>query len=105
MNKPSGFGDAETRKILERAAEIDAQRPMDADTLREIALEAGISPASLEQALAEYREMGTLPALAPTPAPPTLGDRLRKYWVALLILAIVAFFFLMRTLPPSGPTG
>jgi hypothetical protein len=50
-----GFGDAEARRIIARAAEIDAQRgqQLDANALREIAAEAGISPAAVDAAIEE----------------------------------------------------
>lgn len=55
MKPPSGFGDTEAKRIIERAAELDAQdqKRLDANALREIATEAGISPASVDRALEE----------------------------------------------------
>ena len=55
MKPPSGFGDAEAKRIIERAAELDAQdqKQLDARALREIAAEAGISSASVDRALEE----------------------------------------------------
>lgn len=103
MNKPPGYGDAETKRILERAAEIDAHRPLDANTLREIALEAGISPASLEQALAEHREAAATVAAMPNPVKPTLTSRLKEKRVAIIIGLILAFFFFMRTVERVTP--
>ena len=46
MKPPSGFGDAEAKRIIARAAELDAQdqQRLDVNALREIAAEAGISP-------------------------------------------------------------
>jgi hypothetical protein len=99
MNKPSGFGDAETKRILERAAEIDSQRPMDATALREIAVEAGISAASLEQALAEHQQAVAFPVVEK----PTLAARLWKRRGLLLLLALLATFFLMRTVERVVP--
>ena len=103
MNRPSGFGDAETRRILERAAEIDAQRPLDANALREIALEAGISPASLEQALHEYREAAATAAAIPEPVKPTITSRLKEKRLVIIIALVLAFFFLMRTVERVTP--
>jgi hypothetical protein len=103
MNKPSGFGDAETRRILERAAEIDAHRPLDANALREIALEAGISPASLEQALAEHREAAATAAAIPEPVKPTITSRLKEKRLVIIIALVLAFFFLMRTVERVSP--
>jgi DNA-binding transcriptional regulator YhcF (GntR family) len=55
MPERAGYGDAEARRIIQRAAEIDAERgrPLDAPALREIAAEAGISPLAVDQALQE----------------------------------------------------
>jgi protein-disulfide isomerase-like protein with CxxC motif len=99
MNNPSGFGDAETKRILERAAEIDGQRPMDANALREIAMEAGISPASLDQALAEHQQSVAVPVVDK----PTLAARLWKRRGLLLLLALLATFVLMRTVERVVP--
>lgn len=55
MNTHPGFEDSEAKRIIERAAEIDAQRrqAFDANALREIAAEAGISPTAVDQAIHE----------------------------------------------------
>lgn len=95
MNKPSGFGDAEAKRILERAAEIDAQHPMDAKALREIAIEAGISPAALEKALEEH----AAPPVAVQPQP-TLIQRLWQRRVLILGVAIIVAYVLMRRMVP-----
>ena len=100
MNAPSQFGEADTRKILERAAEIDAQRPLDASALKEIASEAGISPASLEQALAEHREAA---AVVPAPVKPTLADRLRGKAPLIIIVLALATIFVMRAVERVTP--
>ena len=98
MSRDPGFGDAEARRIIERAAEIDAQRSqsLDANALREIAAEAGISPAAVDQAIREH--------LAPaTPALP------RRVWASvrrgLLISAgiIFALMLLRAFMPPTIP--
>ena len=94
MNKPSGFGDAEAKRILERAAEIDAQHPMDAKALREIAMEAGISPAALEKALEEH----AAPQVAVQPRQ-TLVQRLWQRRMLILGALILAAYMLMRTVP------
>jgi len=99
MNKPSGFGDAETKRILERAAEIDSHRPMDANALREIALEAGISPASLEQALAEHQQAVAVPVVEK----PTMAARLWKRRGLLLFAILLATFIFMRTVERVVP--
>ena len=92
MNKPSGFGDAEAKRILERAAEIDAQHPMDAKALREIAMEAGISPAALEKALEEHAASPV--AVQPRP---TLVQRLWQRRMLILGALILAAYVLMRS--------
>jgi hypothetical protein len=92
MNKPSSFGDAEAKRILERAVEIDAQHPMDAKALREIALEAGISPAALEKALEEH----AAPPVA-VRSRPTLVQRLWQWRVLILGVVLFVAFLLMRT--------
>jgi hypothetical protein len=55
MTNHPDFGDSDARHILARAAEIDAQQgqKLDAVALREIAAEAGISPAAVDQAIHE----------------------------------------------------
>lgn len=56
MNERPGYGDAEAKRIIERAAEIDAEqgRRLDALALREIAAQAGISSLAVDRALEEY---------------------------------------------------
>lgn len=55
------LSDEVVRRVLERAVEIDALRPtrVTTDQLREIALEAGISPEALEQAIVEVERNAT----------------------------------------------
>ena len=65
MSAPDGFGDTEVKRIIDRAAEIDALqgRQLNASALRDIAAEAGISPSAVDQALEEHtRATPTLPA-------------------------------------------
>ena len=56
MKEHPGFGEAEAKRIIDRAAELDAQRgqPLNVAALRDIATEAGISPAAVDQALQEH---------------------------------------------------
>ena len=56
MNERPGFEDAEAKRIIKRAAEIDAEQGgrLDAPALREIAAEAGISPLAVDRALQEH---------------------------------------------------
>jgi type II secretory pathway component PulM len=55
MKKPPVYGDEEAKRIIERAAEIDAhdRQSLDASALRDIASQAGISPAAVDRALEE----------------------------------------------------
>lgn len=61
MNERPSYGDAEAKRIIERAAVIDAEkgRLMDARALREIAAAGGISPLAVDRAL-EEQESTTL---------------------------------------------
>lgn len=87
--KEPGYEDAEAKRIIERAAQIDAEqgRRLDASALRQIALEAGISPAAVDRAMAEH-ETAVVPARRAWYRAPliTIGA----------ILALLTFFALMR---------
>jgi hypothetical protein len=93
MNKPPGYGDAEAKRIIARAAEIDAEQRsrLDVPALREIAAEAGISSLAVERALEEHES--TVPARGPWwkrhPALLTLAA----------LVALFVFFAVMRTFP------
>jgi hypothetical protein len=65
MDERPGYGDAEARRIIERAAQIDAEqgRQLDVPTLREIAAEAGISQLAVDRALQEHES--TTPTRVP----------------------------------------
>lgn len=98
MSRDPGFGDAEARRIIARAAEIDAQRSqsLDATALREIAAEAGISTAAVDQAIREH--------LAPAaPSAP------RRSWASAhrgLLISIGLIFALLLArafFPPTIP--
>lgn len=56
MNERPGYGEVAAKRIIERAAQIDAEqgRQLDALALREIAAEAGISSAAVDRALEEH---------------------------------------------------
>jgi len=56
MSERPGYGDAEAKRIIERAAVIDAEqgRQLDARALREIAVQAGISAFAVDRALQEH---------------------------------------------------
>jgi hypothetical protein len=64
------FTDTQTQRILERAIEIDARRgvTLRLDQIESIALELGVSPAALEQALLEHADPGS--SSIPQPLPP-----------------------------------
>jgi hypothetical protein len=80
MSADREFGDSEAKRIIERAAEID-----DARALREIAVEAGISPAAVEQAIGERLQ----------PALPRRSWLIRHPGV-LISLVILAALLLLR---------
>jgi hypothetical protein len=65
MDERPGYGDAEARRIIGRAAQIDAEqgRQLDVPTLREIAAEAGISQLAVDRALQEHES--TTPTRVP----------------------------------------
>ena len=93
MSRDGEFGDLEAKRIIERAAEIDAQRghPLDAKALREIALEAGISPGAVDQAIGERLERSAV----------------RPSWAArhrglLISIAIVVALLLLRLIAPTA---
>lgn len=56
MDSQPGFKDADAKRIIERAAQIDAERghELDAKALQEIAAEAGISRVAMDSALQEH---------------------------------------------------
>jgi hypothetical protein len=89
MKQPAGYGDAEAKRIIARAAEIDAEeKPLDASALREIAAQAGISPASVDKALEEDQQ-----------TPQTLTGRIRGKRALLAVAFIIAgllWMFLRR---------
>ena len=66
-NLPERFSDDEVKAILARAIEIDVRDPhITADELREIAMEVGVSPSSIDAALRE--RVGAVPMEVPTPS-------------------------------------
>jgi hypothetical protein len=56
MTDQPDFGDSEAKRIIERAAVLDAEqgRRLNAAALREIAAEAGISATAVDRALLEH---------------------------------------------------
>ena len=96
MNDRQGYDDAEAKRIMERAAEIDAEngQRLNLTALRQIAAEAGISPLAIDQAIQEHDT-------APSPPAPWL----KRYPTWLLIAASVAglllYAFVRRVVPPQ----
>lgn len=90
MNEHRGFGDSDAQRIIARAAEIDAQgvQRLDAKALREIAAEAGISPAAMDQAILEGLQ------------PPVVRRAWAMRHVRLLVsIGILTAIFLSRLFP------
>lgn len=89
MNDRRGYGDAEAKRIIERAAEIDAEggHQLNVPALREIAAEAGISPLAVDRAIEEHESAASAPA-----------PGLKRYRPLLIIAAIVAGLLLMAFL-------
>lgn len=95
MSREPSFGDAEARRIIERAAEIDAQRiqSLDAKALHEIAAEAGISPAAVDQAIRERLE----------PAAPRRPWAVRHRGLLISIGILFALMLVRFLFPPPIP--
>ena len=74
---PELLTQSDARQLLERAGQIDYESTS-VETLRAAAIEAGISPAAFEAALAEMRAEQALPVIA------------RKRWTAQRILMAMA---------------
>ena len=95
MNERVRYGDADAKRIIARAAEIDAEqgRQLDASALREIAAEAGISALAVERALEEHQ--------SPTVAPVSWLKRHRSMVTTAAIVAVLFVVMLvMRSVPP-----
>lgn len=94
MKERSGYGDADTQRIIERAAEIDAERghALDAPALREIATEAGISRLAVDRALQEHET-----------AVPIRLPWLKRHRMLLTIVAIVAALLFVAVMRIAGP--
>jgi hypothetical protein len=69
VNPEQSFDEVDAKRIMERAAALDAQRGsrLDAAALRAIASEAGISPAAVDQAIRE-RLQPSAPSVRSWPA-------------------------------------
>ena len=89
----------EAARLLNRASELDAASgAATVAQLRSAALEAGISPLAFEAALAEVRAQDELPTHST--AAPAGGIRRRTVAVvATALVALLAFFAAMRTVP------
>jgi hypothetical protein len=96
MNDRRDYGDAEAKRIIERATEIDLEQGqrLDARALREIGTEAGISPSAVERAIEEHESAG--PATEPW-----LKRHRAAIITATVILVVVVYVFLRRAVPPS----
>lgn len=94
MNEQRGFRDSEAQRIIQRAAEIDAQRGQSIEELRQIAAEAGISPAAVDQAIQER--------LVETAVPPPFWMRRRRgLLISIAIVGALLFFAFMRAIFPD----
>lgn len=91
----AGYGDDEARRIIERAAEIDAddQRRFDALAIREMAADSGISPSAVDRALREHERM------APSREP--WHKRYRSAIVVAAIIAALALWTVLRRVIPT----
>jgi len=93
------FSEAEAKKLLDRATELDAERghSLDPAAVRQIALEAGISPAAIDAAVAEHLEGRNHPAKSrKVLSGAALFVRVAAYvtlgWIVLLILGRLIVF-------------
>ena len=96
MNDRQGYGDAEAKRIMERAAEIDAEngQRLNLTALRHIAAEAGISPLAIDQAIQEHDA-------APSPPAPFLKRQRIWLFVAASVAGLLLLAFLRMVLPPQ----
>ena len=89
MKPHPGFSDTEARRIIHRAAEIDSQQqPLDANALRAIAAEAGISRDAVERALEEHLQRR-----------PSLAARVMRRPGLLLGIIVLALMMALRMFP------
>ena len=94
MNDRQGYGDAEAKRIMERAAEIDAENEqrLNLAALRQIAAEAGISPLAIDQAIQEHEA-------APAPPAPFLKRQRTWLFVAAGVAGLLLLAFLRMIVP------
>lgn len=94
MKEQPGYADAEAKRIIQRAAEIDAEhgRQLNAPALRAIATEAGISPLAVDRAIQEHESAALIRA-------PWYKRHRVLGTMALIVLVMVLYAFLRRTTP------
>ena len=95
MTERQGYGDADAKRIIQRAAEIDAEqgRQLDGPALREIAAEAGISPLAVDRALQEH-ESTALTRVS------WVKRHRTAIAIALTLAALMLFYFVSRRAVP-----
>ena len=95
MNERPRYGDAEAKRIIERAAEIDAEQghQLDAPALREIAAEAGISRSAVDRALQEHES-------PPIARASWLKRHPAMVTIAVLVAALLFVAFTRLIVPP-----
>jgi hypothetical protein len=86
------------KSLLARASELDANSAAVSE-LRAAALEAGISNAAFEAALAEYRQGGQVAKPATLLDEPPVSRRRGVMAAAVAMIAAVALFAVMRVVP------
>ena len=86
-----GFDESEAKRIMARAAALDAQRGerLDAATLRAIAAEAGISPAAVDEAIRERQH----------PPSTLMGSSQIRYIGAFILVGLFVFVLVSRLFP------
>jgi flagellar biosynthesis/type III secretory pathway M-ring protein FliF/YscJ len=96
MNDRPSYGDAEAKRIIERAAEIDAERghQVNVPALRAIAAEAGISPVAVDQAIQEHESAASARA-------PWLKRHPSVRIIAAIVAGLLLVAFLRALVPPQ----
>jgi hypothetical protein len=96
MHDRQDYGDDEAKRIMERAAEIDAEngQRLNLTALRQIAAEAGISPLAIDQAIQEHQA-------APSPPVPWLKRHHTWLLIAASVAGLLLYVFLRRLVPPQ----
>ena len=93
MNDRPGYGDAEAKRIIERATEIEREQGqrLDARALREIGTEAGISPSAIERSIEEHE------SAAPVKEPWLKRRRGTIITWVIVATVVLVYAFLRRT--------